>query len=286
MLRSEVVTKIEQFVATKPRSVQEVAQHIGKNWRTADRYVDEIQHEFGTLATRVFRGGTRGALKIVYWAAVEHRKESVFQEQIERAILAAHKKEDFSSFDLYQYVDAKKKTVNVQEHETGNLAEFRALLSSAERQLLLFSGNLSFINLQKKEQDMLDVFDALVKKGVSIKILCRVDIEGRENVERLLSLNFKHGKESIEIHHAEQPLRGAVIDGKLLRLKEVKEPTGKARELNRRLFIYYTMRDKEWLEWVTRLFWKMFSASLDARRRLEEIKRIPLVEAREERKRR
>lgn len=283
MLRSEVVTKIEQFVAAKPRSVQEIAQHISKNWRTADRYVDEIAHEFGTLATRVFRGGTRGALKIVYWAAVEHRKESIFQEQLERAILAARKKEDFSTFDLYQYVDAKKKTVSVQEHETANLTEFRALLLSAERQLLLFSGNLSFINLQKKEQDMLDIFDALAKKGIAIKILCRVDIEGRENVERLLSLNFKHGKEYIEIHHAEQPLRGAVIDGKLLRLKEVKEPTGKLRELSKRLYIYYTFRDKEWIEWISRLFWKMFSASLDASRRLEEIKRIPLREARRKR---
>jgi hypothetical protein len=274
MLRSEVTRSIEEFVYVKPRSIQEIAQHIKKNWRTADRYVSEIEEQLGTLATRVFRSGTRGALKIVYWAAAGEVRNSVFQEQLEKAILSARRKEDFSSFDIYQHIDAKKKTVLARSNEADNLCEFRELLAAAKQQLLLFSGNLSFINLQRKERDVFDVFETLVKKGVSIKILCRVDVAGKNNVERLLSLNFKHGKECIEIHHAEQPLRGAVIDSAIIRLKEVNEPTGKINELNKRLFLYYTIKDKEWASWLSRIFWKLFSASLDSQKRLQEIKRI------------
>ena len=66
MLTQETIKKIESFVFKQPRSIQEIAQHINKNWRTADRYVNEIQDNFGTVSTKVFRKGTRGALKIVY----------------------------------------------------------------------------------------------------------------------------------------------------------------------------------------------------------------------------
>ena len=66
MLNNETIKKIENFVYSKPRSVSEVAKHLNKNWRTIDRYVKEIEKEFGTVATRTFRGGTRGALQIVY----------------------------------------------------------------------------------------------------------------------------------------------------------------------------------------------------------------------------
>ena len=71
MLSSEVIKKIEDFVYEKPRSIQEIAEYIKKNWRTADRYIQEIEKNFGTISTKVFREGTRGALKIVYWSAVE-----------------------------------------------------------------------------------------------------------------------------------------------------------------------------------------------------------------------
>ena len=53
-----------------------------KNWRTADRYVDEIEKSFGTLSTRVFRGGTRGALKIVFWSSVEKIRGTVFVRSV------------------------------------------------------------------------------------------------------------------------------------------------------------------------------------------------------------
>ncbi|MDP3881888.1 MAG: hypothetical protein Q8Q31_03340 [Nanoarchaeota archaeon] len=276
MLNTEVIKKIEDLVYAKPRSIQEISSSIGKNWRTADRYVEEIEKNFGTISTRVFRGGTRGALKIVYWSSVDKVSHSIFQERLEKQILAARVKEEFSPFDIYQYIDEKKKEAIVKDNEVDNMPEFRNILLSAQKQLLLFSGNLSFINIKNKRADFIDVFNELAKKRVNVKVLCRVDIVGKENVERMLSLNLRHGKDYIEIHHAEHPLRAAIVDGKLIRMKEVKQPSGKKKELEKALFIYYTMKDKEWAEWLSKIFWKIFSSSLDANKRLEELNRIRL----------
>lgn len=274
MLDNITVKKIEDFVYGKPRSVQEIAQHLGKNWRTADRYIDEIEKQFGTITTRVFRQGTRGALKIVYWSSVDKVSHSVFQEKLEKEILNAKGKEDFSAFDIFQYVNPEHKQVEVRNTEDENLAEFKTILLKAKKQVLFFSGNLSFINIHNKKLSLFDFIEELIKKGVSIKVLTRVDIAGFENVEKLLSLNFKYGKEVVSIKHAEHPIRAVVIDNSVLRMKEVKEPTGKMHELNKKIFIYYTINDKEWVDWMTKIFWKISSYSIDANKRLEEIKRI------------
>lgn len=65
MLDARARKRISDFVYQKPRTVQEIAQFLRVNWRTADRYVEKIAWEEGTLATRTFREGTRGALKVV-----------------------------------------------------------------------------------------------------------------------------------------------------------------------------------------------------------------------------
>jgi hypothetical protein len=276
MLDPQIINKIEEFVYQKPRSVQEVAKAIKKNWRTADRYVEDIQKNYGTIATRVFRKGTRGALKIVYWASVEKVSASILQEKLESAILNAKKKEDFSAFDIFQHIDKPKRECFVTTKENDNIKEFSEILLQAKKQLLYFSGNLSIINLKDEKKDMFNVFEKLVENGINIKILSRVDLVGKDNVEKLLSLNLKYGKNSIELRHCAQPLRGAIIDGKFVRLKEVKEPTGKLNELNKRVFLFYNITDKKWAEWLSRIFWKMFSNSIDAYKRLEVLKQIGL----------
>ena len=279
MLDSEITKKIEDFVYAKPRSVQEIAQQIDKNWRTADRYIGEIEKNFGTISTRVFREGTRGALKIVYWTSIEKASHSVFQEKIEKEILIAKRKEDFSAFDIFQHIPDKDKKVSVEkesEESDTNLKELADFMLGTKKQLILLSGNLSFANLKNKKTDMLTVFEELVKRNVPIKVLCRVDIVGKENVEKLLSLNFKHKKELIEIRHSEQPIRAVISDNNAFRIKEIKEPTGKASELKNKLFIFYTIKNKEWAEWLSKIFWKIFSSSIDARKRIEEINKIKI----------
>ncbi len=278
MLDSKTIKKIEDFVYLKPRSIQEIAQHIGKSWRTADRYVSYIEEEFGNISTRTFREGTRGALKIAYWASIEKLKGSVFQKQLEEQIMHGREKGDFSAFDIFQHVPDKNKTAWMKKGDSeiklGRLKEFKELLLKAKKQILFFSGNLSFINYKDKETDIFSVLEEIVKKGITIKVICRVDLAGRENIEKMLSLNFKHGKELIEIRHREQPLRATIIDNTLFSMKEMKEPTGKERELNKRLFIFYTIKNKEWAEWLSKIFWKMFNTSIGSDKRLQEMDKI------------
>ncbi len=277
MLNNETIKKIEEFVYEKPRSIQEIAEMLGKSWRTADRYIQEIEKEYGTLATRTFREGTRGALKIVYWASMEKISSSVFQKMLEKEIMNARKKEEFSAFDIFQHVKDKNKKASIEEALNENKTDIRELadfLKNTKKQLLIFSGNLSFINLKNKEIDIFKEIENLAKKNVNIKIVCRVDLVGKENIEKILSLNFKYGKENIEVRHREHPLRAIIADNKLFRIKEIKEPTGKINELNKKIFIFYTIKDKEWTEWLSRIFWKMFSSSIDARKRIEEMNKL------------
>ncbi|MBW3013685.1 hypothetical protein KY335_00415 [Candidatus Woesearchaeota archaeon] len=277
MLTPDMINKIETFVYQKPRSIQEIASYTRKNWRTVDRYVQEIQKNFGTISTRVFREGTRGALKIVFWASVEKASNSVFQEKLEEEILTSKKKEDFSAFDIFQHVDNKTKRAIVEkalDENSTNLKELAELLQQTKKQLLIFSGNLSLINLKNKKFDMFKILEDLVKRNIPIKIIARTDIAGKENIEKALSLNFKYGKELVEIRHRSHPVRAFVIDNNIFRIKEVKEPTGKIHELDKKVFIYYTIKDKKWAEWISRIFWKMFSSSINAQKRLEEMKTL------------
>lgn len=278
MLSSEIIKKIEDFVYAKPRSIQEISVYINKNWRTADRYISEIEKNFGTITTRVFREGTRGALKIVYWSSVEKISSSVFQQQLEEDIMKSKSKYDFSGFDIFQHVQDKNKTawVKIAEDEVkaGRLKEFENLLLEAKKQVLFFSGNLSFINFKDKDVDIFNVLENLIKKGISIKVICRVDIAGIENIKKLLSLNFKYGKEAIEIRHKIQSLRITVIDNRIFNVKEIKEPTGRKHELEKKTFIFYTIKDKEWTEWISRIFWKMFTNSISAEKRLQEMNKL------------
>ena len=280
MLSPEIIKKIEDFVYSRPRSIQEIAVHIEKNWRTADRYIEEIEKNFGTITTKVFREGTRGALKIVYWSSVDKISHSVFQEQLEAEIIKGRTKYDFAGFDIFQYVPDKNKSAWIKKGENevkaGRLKEFEELLLSTKKQILFFSGNLSFINYDDGKVNIFSILEKLVKKGIIIKVICRVDISGKENVEKLLSLNFKYGKELIEIHHREQPLRATIIDNKVFNLKEIKEPTGRDKELNKKTFIFYTINDKEWVEWLSKIFWKMFSSSINTNKRLQEMNKIKI----------
>jgi hypothetical protein len=208
---------------------------------------------------------------------VEKASSSAFQEKLESEIFALKTKEQFSAFDIYQHVAEKNKKAIIEteiSENTQNLIELKELLEHAEKQVIIFSGNLSFINLKYKSFDFMKVLEELVKRNIRIKIIGRIDITGMENVNRILSINFKSGKENIEIHHREQPLRAFIIDNKIIRIKEIKEPTGKIKELNKKVFIFYTIRDREWAEWLSKIFYRMFSQSIDARKRLEELKKI------------
>ena len=108
MLDNKTIKQICDFVHTKPRIVQEVAHYIGKNWRTADRYITKIAQETGSLGVRTLRGGTRGAIKIVYWKPIESIHSLEFQERLFKRIEHSHRKDNFSPLDIFQYVKKDK----------------------------------------------------------------------------------------------------------------------------------------------------------------------------------
>jgi hypothetical protein len=277
MLDNKTIQEIEKFVSTQPRSINEISEHMKKNWRTIDRYLKQIEEEHGTIQTKTFRGGTRGALKIAYISTPDKISYTKFQEELETQILRWKRKEDFSAFDIFQHAQENKKQAIVENEiseESTNLQELMQILNETKKELKLLSGNLSWINLKKGEIDLFKTVENLVKRGVRMKILCRVDLDGIENIKKMLALNYKYGKELIEIRHREHPIRAFVIDDKTLRLKEIKEPTGKIKELDKKKFIFYTIKDKDWTEWMSKIFTKMFNTSINSEKRLKELNRL------------
>jgi len=278
VLEKEIQKKIVDFVYLKPRTVQEIAHLIEKNWRTADSYVEKINQETGLLGARTFRGGTRGALKIVFWNNVEKLSSNQFQERLMRQIESSRNREDFSPLDIYQYVDVKKKRAFsevVEDESLSKTQDIVGLFAKAEKQILYFSGNMSFLEMKEKKKNILNIIEEAAKRGVSIKVIARIDIASLDNFRKMMGINHKLGKESIEIRHAVQPLRGFIIDDKEIRLKEEKYPDKyKKGELKNVTRLFYEIYDKEWIEWLQKSFWNIFSKSIDARTRVNDLEKI------------
>jgi hypothetical protein len=278
MIDKTIVKKISDFVYSKPRTIQEISELIARNWRTADSYVERIAKEEGTISVRTFRGGTKGALKIVYWNLNPVQKSS-FQERLYAQIAAGRSKNDFSPSEIYQYVDDKKKKAwivpekNYSDKE--NFDNFSQLLMSAESQILFLSGNLSFCNWVCKNKKIIDIITHLAQKGISMKILTRVELPGIETIKNVLALNNKVGREVIEIRHAYQPLRATIVDSKVVSLKELKKPESYSKgELSETINIIYRIYDSEWVEWMQKVFWDLFRSSISAEKRIKDLEKL------------
>jgi len=283
MLTTELVKKIQDFVYTKPRTIQELAQHIGKNWRTADRYVERIAEEYGTIATRTFREGTRGALKIVYWCSIEHIHSTSFQEKLFEEIARGKRKEDFSPFDIYQLVPETKKEAFLEEQEyessTAMNRDLLKILKEAKKQILLFSGNLSWTNISQDGVKFLEILEELADRGISIKVLTRVDLPALENTKKMFAINSRLKKNMIEIRHREHPLRAIIVDNKIARFKEEKNPE-QEKGGKKKVFIFYNVYDREWIEWLQKVFWNLFTTAISAEKRIKELESIQNIKKR------
>ena len=278
VLTSELQKKIVDFVYLKPRTIQEVAFLIQKNWRTADSYVQRISEQTGMINSRTFRGGTRGALKIVFWNNTEKIHSSQFQERLHKEIETAKNKQDFSPLDIYQYVDdSRKKAFSeiVTDETISKKQDIIGLFARTEKQILYFAGNMSFLEMKERKKSILDIIEEAANRGVSIKVLARIDITALENFKRMMEINHKTGREAIEIRHANQPLRGFIIDNKEIRLKEEKLPAHYLKsELKQTTRIFYEIYDEEWVEWLQKVFWNIFRTSIDAKKRVKDLEKI------------
>jgi hypothetical protein len=261
VLDNKTTERIKSAVYQRPRSINEIAILIRKNWRTADRYVAQIAKTTGQINIKTFRGGTRGALKIVYWNNIEKIYSSSIQRVLFEKITSGKRKEDFSTFDLYQFVDKNKRHAyyKMTDEYFVDVKSMLEFLSKTEKEICVFSGNVSWINGEK---------------GCLIKVLSRVDIVGLNNIEKILAINNRIRKEAIEVRHCFTPLRGFIVDNKACRLSETTIPQIKPGELSRKAMIFYEIYDEKWILWLKNLFWKLFQNAVPSEKRLDDIKSI------------
>ena len=264
MLDKDLQRRILDHVQKRPCTVQEIAALTGRNWRTAERYVAQLERETGLIATRTFREGTRGALKVVYWNALEAAKGSAYQERLLRRVLNGSRKEEFSPFDIYQFIGAGKREALQTTEEFGKGKDDP--LATAQRQVLFLSGNLSWTAAKGN----VAAVELLARRRVSMKVLTRIDITSQANVERLLAINQRTGWDAIQVRHCAQPLRGIVVDDTIASLKEVFSPSA-VREAKRKTFLFYRISDEEWIGWLQKAFWHLWDGSVDAATRLEAL---------------
>ncbi len=281
MLNRDIVKKINDFVYQKPRTIQEIALLIKKNWRTANSYIERIEKEEGTISTRTFRQGTKGALKIVFWNQIEKIHSSEFQQRLFNQIQAGRRKEDFSPSEIYQFISNNKKSLKLLKDKEyaskQNFDDFKNLLLSAKSQILFFSGNLTFSNIKYHDEKIQQIIEKLAEKNISTKILTRVEIPGLENIKNILAINDKIGKKIIEIRHCFQPLRTTIIDNKIAVFKEVKDPRDYPKEeLTKKIYILYHIHDQEWVEWLQKVFFNLFRTSISVEKRIEDFKNIKI----------
>lgn len=280
MLDRETEQKILKAVSKEPRTVLEVSKIIGKSWRTTSTYIETLKKETGLIGIKLIKQGNRNAVKIVYPVSQELFQEDAVQKRLEDAIIHSYKKTDFSPFDIYQYVDSNKRNsfIERQKENIFNINKNLAgQLLEAKEEILVFSGDFSWINLFLGEKSFAEIFAELARKNIQIKVLANVDVGTIENIERTVQLNSMIGKRRIEVRHSQQALRGFIVDRKLARFREIKNIRDLDRASKSKSYIFYEIFDKNWVEWLTKLFYKLFSTSIGAETRISNLRSIKKI---------
>lgn len=277
VLKEADIKRIVNFVKAQPRTIQEIAKFIHKSWLTADSYVKQIKDDTGLIDIRTFRAGTQGALKIAFYNHSETLQTDDIRESLYSQIKAGRWKEDFDFMEIFQYIPDEKKHAFSDEIRKGGLPShhnFIPMLKKAKEKVLLFSGNLSFINIQDKDEKAISVIESLLKAKVSVKILARVTITSLENLNKLQML-MKRYPGLLEIRHCYHPLRGGIIDDDFAQFK-VEEEALKYRpgELEKNKRVFYQITDKDWISWLQKVFWNLFRVSIGYEARIKELKKI------------
>jgi hypothetical protein len=212
---------------------------------------------------KVFRANTQGALKIVFIPTRDSLMFDDIKEDMFHQIKTARRKEDFDFLEIFQFIKDSDKKVEILKEEAVS-----SFLQKASEQVLFFSGNLSFIKYSY------ETFEKLLKRNVSIKILCRINLATLKNLKKIQVLVQKYPNQ-IEIRHRYHPLRGFVIDGKIARFRvEEKSQDYRNGELDKDLVLAYEVYDKEWVEWLQSTFWYFFRNSVDVEIRLKALKKM------------
>lgn len=275
MLDKETEKKIYDFLASEPKTIQEISQMLGRSWLTASKYVEKLS-KYGLISYKTFREGTRGALKIAYLTS-NNTSLSSSKKYVKTRIMSGSHKQDFSPSEIYQYSKGEAIWLSKEMYEK-DISYFKKILYQADEEILIFSGNLSFVNYSDGKQNMIEILQELIDRGIVIKIICRIDIVGYENITKLLELNKSQGKELISVRHAHTPLRGVIIDKKLVSLTEhIAKNKFRDFEVQSDQYIIYKIFDEDWVNFLYNIFWQYYRASIAANKRIEifnEIKKL------------
>ncbi len=271
-LQEEQTKQIVSFVKKEPRTVQDIAQLLGKSWLTADSYVKQIKERTGLINIKTFRKGTQGALKLVFYNYSDSLATDDVKEELYQLIKSGRRKTDFDFMDIFQFVPQEKKKVISQVMSVKESVHFASLLKQAKSNIYFFSGNLSFLNLRERGTSMIEVIEELLGRKIRLKIICRVDAASINNLAKLDML-LKKFPDLIEIRHSYQPLRGFIVDDSLARFSsEALVEHYKEGELQKDIKFFYEIFDSEWIDWLQKVFWNIFRFSIDHNVRLNEIR--------------
>ncbi|HLC71623.1 MAG TPA: hypothetical protein VJI32_06430 [Candidatus Nanoarchaeia archaeon] len=271
VLQDKDIKAVISFVKQEPRTVQDIAKMLHKSWLTADSYVQQIKERTGLVEVKIFRKGTQGALKLVYYAYPDTLHADDLREELYHKIKNGRFRSDFDFMEIFQFIDDGKKKSSIEDTPAAYAKRMRAAYQGAQHNVYCFSGNLSFL---RHSPALLDVWEDLLQKKVHIKIICRINLATLENINLLLPLLQKY-PEYLEIKHSYHPLRGCIVDDTLAFFcDEEKLQMYREGELPKDTWILYELYDEEWIAWLQKVFWNIFRFSIGHDVRIKELKKI------------
>jgi predicted transcriptional regulator len=269
------IDTIVKFVKQEPRTVQEIAHKLGRSWVTADSYVQQAKSQTGLINVKTFRKGSQGALKLVFYNYKESLASDDIKDDLFQQIRRSRTKQEFDFFDIFQFIDDKKKRAFSVEMSDDLVKDpkFVAMLRKTQNTIQFFSGNMSFMLLKEGKVKFVDVIEELLERKVMIKILCRVDAASINNIVVMDKL-LKRYPDLLEIRHSRQPLRGLVIDDVFGRFTcDLRSDNYRKGELPKNMKLFYEIEDPAWISWLQKVFWSLFRASIsftDRKKQLEK----------------
>ncbi len=157
------------------------------------------------------------------------------------------------------------------------LKSFEDTLASAKYNVYFFSGNLSFVNESTGGKNVLDLFEKLLQRKVRIKILCRVNFASIKNIDKISRLLTKY-PDLLELRHCYHPLRGFIVDEEFARFTGFEQSDSyRPGELDSDVRIYYELYSKEWIDWLSKVFWNLFRISINYSDRMKELDNISKI---------
>ncbi len=121
--------------------------------------------------------------------------------------------------------------------------------------------------------DAVKLYEILLKRGVFIKVICRMNEASLKNISKIQYLLDKYPN-NFEIRHCYQPLRGIVSDDKIAGFKnEVYSTDYRENELLENVITFYEIQNKDWICWLQKVFWNFFKTSVDYKTRVNELEK-------------